>query len=238
MHQRAYPGRGLHGRVIRELGLRIVGGSLAPGRALPNEEELGAELGVSRTVVREAVKALLAKGLVEVRPRTGTRVRPRRAWHLLDPDVIAWQFASIEAKPQDLHELREVRASIEPSAARLAAVRRTDGELAEIDAHCRRMESAMAEPLALAVAEADFHTSVVDAAHNGLLSHMNTVIRIALDAVGAVSDPAPPAMALRRGIAEAIRRADPSESERLMRTLLDQWWDHMSNDGLRADRPA
>jgi DNA-binding FadR family transcriptional regulator len=94
--ERAYPGRGLHGRVIRELGLRIVGGALPPGSSLPNEDELGAELGVSRTVVREAVKVLLAKGLVEVRPRTGTRVRPRRSWHLLDPDVVAWQFQSIE----------------------------------------------------------------------------------------------------------------------------------------------
>ena len=223
---------------MRELGLRIVGGTLPPGCSLPNEDELSAELGVSRTVVREAVKALLAKGLVEVRPRTGTRVRPRRSWHLLDPDVIAWQFESIEGTTQDLRELREIRATIEPSAARLAAVRRTDDELAAIDAHCRRMEAALAEPLALEAAEADFHTAVVDAAHNALLSHMNAVIRVALDATGATSDPGPVAMTLRRAVADAIRRGDPAESERAMRTLLESWWEHMSHNGLATRRSA
>ena len=119
MPERTFPGRGLHGRVIRELGLRIVGGSLRPGGSLPNEDGLGTELGGSGTVVREAVKALLAKGLVEVRPRTGTRVRPRRSWHLLDPDVMAWQFESVEGTAQDLHELRDVRARLEALRAPL-----------------------------------------------------------------------------------------------------------------------
>ena len=228
MLERAIPGRGLHGRVIHELGLRIVSGSLPPGCSLPNEGELGAELGVSRTVVREAVKALLAKGLVEVRPRTGTRVRPRRSWHLLDPDVMAWQFETVEGTAQDLRELCDVRAAIEPSAARLAAERRTDDERAQIDAHCRRMEAAVAEPMALAVAEADFHAAVVDAAHNALLSYVNAVTRVALDATDAPSDPTPAAMALRRDVAGAIRRADPVESERAMRSLLDLWWEHVS----------
>jgi DNA-binding FadR family transcriptional regulator len=138
---------------------------------------------------------------------------------------------------QDLHELREIRATIEPSAARLAAGRRTDDELAEIDAHYRRMAAAVAEPMALAAAEADFHTAVVDAAHNALLLHMNVVIRVALDATGAVSDPAPAAMALRRGVADAIRREDPAESERTTRTLLDLWWEHLPHNGLDGARP-
>jgi DNA-binding FadR family transcriptional regulator len=221
--------------VIRELGLRIVGGSLRPGCALPNEEDLGAELGVSRTVVREAVKALLAKGLVEVRPRTGTRVRPRRAWHLLDPDVMAWQFETVEGTAQDLHELRDVRATIEPSAARLAAERRTDDELAQIDAHCRRMEAAVAEPAALAVAEADFHAAVVDAAHNALLSYVNAVTRVALEATDVPSDATPTAMALRRGVADAIRLGDPVGSEDAMRNLLDLWWEHTAQRTTRRE---
>ena len=100
--------------------MRIVGGAWEGGAPLPNEDELAAELGVSRTVVREAIKALQAKGLVEVRPKTGTRVRPQRAWHLLDADVVAWLFADME-RADDLRELYEVRASIAAAAARLAA---------------------------------------------------------------------------------------------------------------------
>src|SRR5258707_1526950 len=76
----------LHGRIVHAIGRRIVSGDLRPGDLLPSEPELGA----SRTVVREVVKVLSAKGLVESRPKTGTRVRPRETWNLLDPDVLAW----------------------------------------------------------------------------------------------------------------------------------------------------
>ena len=99
-----YPRRGLHGRVVDELGREIVGGRWMAGSPLPNEDDLAAELGVSRTVVRESIKVLQAKGLVEVRPRTGTRVRARRAWHLLDADVVGWLFADME-RGEDLREL-------------------------------------------------------------------------------------------------------------------------------------
>src|SRR6266480_6010336 len=82
-----YPDRSLHDRVVHAIGRKILGGELPPGALLPAEPELGA----SRTVLREAIKVLAAKGLVEARPKTGTRVRPRDAWNLLDPDVLAWQ---------------------------------------------------------------------------------------------------------------------------------------------------
>ena len=82
-----YPEQSLHGRIVHAIGRRILSGDLRPGDLLPAEPDLGA----SRTVVREAVKVLAAKGLVESRPKTGTRVRPRDAWNLLDPDVLAWQ---------------------------------------------------------------------------------------------------------------------------------------------------
>ena len=124
MSELGYPRRGLHGRVVDELGRLIVGGRWTAESPLPNEDELAAEFGVSRTVVRESIKVLQAKGLVEVRPRTGTRVRARRAWHLLDADVVRWQFADME-RGEDLRELHEVRSTIEATAARLAAGRHT-----------------------------------------------------------------------------------------------------------------
>src|ERR671936_3107405 len=86
-----YPRRGLHGAIVHDIGVRIMRGELQPGDLLPTEEELRGELAVSRTVLREAIKVLAAKGLVESRPKTGTRVRPRQSWNLLDPDVLAWQ---------------------------------------------------------------------------------------------------------------------------------------------------
>ncbi len=82
----------------------------------------------------------------------------------------------------DLHELQEVRTTIEMTAARLAAVRRTDEELSEIEANERRVEAAWAEPWARRAADLDFHGAVVEAAHNTLLSHVSALIRVALEA--------------------------------------------------------
>lgn len=211
----------MHGRVVRELGVRIVGGAIAPGDSLPIEDELGPELGVSRSVLREAIKVLAGKGLVEVRPKTGTRVRPRRSWHLLDPEVVRWQFERLSAA-DDLVELSEVRAVVEPSAARLAARRRTDADIADIEAHCKRMESAVAEPMAYRTAELDFHAAVVDASHNTMLSHMGAVIRVALSSVpsnGGVR--APQGTAGHRAVLDAIDRRDPAAAEKGMRELID-----------------
>lgn len=212
----------MHGRVVRELGGRIVGGAIAPGDSLPIEDELGPELGVSRSVLREAIKVLAGKGLVEVRPKTGTRVRPRRSWHLLDPEVVRWQFERLSAA-DDLVELSEVRAVVEPSAARLAARRRTDADIADIEAHCKRMESAVAEPMAYRTAELDFHAAVVDASHNTMLSHMGAVIRVALSSVpsnGGAS--VPQGTAGHRAVLDAIDRRDPTAAEKGMRELIDR----------------
>src|SRR5206468_9070116 len=112
-----YPEQSLHGRIVHAIGRRIVTGNLQPGELLPAEPELGA----SRTVVREAVKVLAAKGLVESRPKTRTRVRPRDAWNLLDPDVLAWQQDGADGEGTDslLRKMTEVRRIIEPAAAEL-----------------------------------------------------------------------------------------------------------------------
>jgi DNA-binding FadR family transcriptional regulator len=215
----------LHGRVVNELGLRIVSGAWESGDHLPNEDDLAAELGVSRTVVREAVKALQAKGLVEVRPKTGTRVRPRRAWHLLDADIVAWQFTDME-RSDDLRELYEVRTSIAAAAARLAAVRRTAEQLALIEAHQRRIAAAAAEPLARRTAELDFHAAVVDAAQNSLLTHVGAMVRLGLEAaaVPSTSPSDEESGALRAAVVEAIRTGDSEAAEKGMRMLVDLTW--------------
>src|SRR5690348_1446699 len=95
-YRRKPEGKSMHGRIVRELGLRILSGDLAPGDRLPSEGELIALYQVSRPVLREAVRVLVAKGLVLSRQRAGSVVRPRNEWHLLDPDVLYWM---IQTKP-------------------------------------------------------------------------------------------------------------------------------------------
>jgi DNA-binding FadR family transcriptional regulator len=229
-----YPRRGLHGRVVDVLGRQVVAGRWGSGATLPTEDDLASELGVSRSVVRESIKVLQSKGLVEVRPKTGTRVRPRRAWQLLDADVVAWQFADM-ARAEDLRELGEIRATIEVAGARLAAQRRTPIQLAEIEANERRIEAAVNEPLARHVANLDFHRSIVDAAGNALLSHVNAMVRIALESVG------PPAhddveeqrrgAAQRAAVSRAVRAGDAEASEIAMRRLMEHESDRLAKEG-------
>src|SRR5437773_10142973 len=121
---RTYPRRGLHGALVHDIGVRILRGELKPGDPLPVDDGAGDEPEVGRTVLREAIKVLAAKRLVESRPKTGTRVRPRKDWNLLDPDVLAWQVEA-GADAEFLAQALEVRRMIEPAAARLAAERAT-----------------------------------------------------------------------------------------------------------------
>src|SRR4249920_2142636 len=115
-------GRGLLGRVVNRIGMRIIGGDIAPAASLPNEADLCTQLGVSRTIVREATKVLASKGLLESRPKTGTRVRPPESWNLLDPDVLAWQWAAMP-RAEFVREIFELRRAFEPTVAALAAMR-------------------------------------------------------------------------------------------------------------------
>ena len=125
----------LCGQVIDDLGRRIVRGEVQPGDALPQEAALCHQLGVSRTVVREAVKALAAKGLVDSRPKRGTVVRPSRAWSFLDPEVLQWQTET-DPDGRQLTYLTELRQAVEPVAAAMAAARASEEEIC---ADCRSM---------------------------------------------------------------------------------------------------
>src|SRR4051812_22313124 len=104
----------LHRRIVHGLGRQILSGKLLPGQAVP----VPAGLTASRTALREAMKVLTAKGLVEARPRVGTRVRSRAHWQLFDQDVIAWQRGG-KLGAAFLNELTEVREILEPATAAL-----------------------------------------------------------------------------------------------------------------------
>ena len=113
--------KNVHGNTLDWLGEAILTGHYPVGSSLPPEPMLCEELGVSRTVVREAIKTLAAKGLVSVRPRHGTHVRPRGDWSLLDRDVLSWLVGKGDPDRELLLEIQEVRSIIEPAAAALAA---------------------------------------------------------------------------------------------------------------------
>lgn len=158
----------IHGTIARDLGVLIVSGRYKPGEVLNGEVAASDRLQVSRTAYREALRILAAKGLVESRPKTGTRVSPRAHWHLLDPDVLSWIF---EFEPEDdlLASLFELRKIVEPEAAALAARRRTDDHIAQM---AKALEGMAEHTLASEEgrsADQDFHAALLDASGNPFL---------------------------------------------------------------------
>jgi GntR family galactonate operon transcriptional repressor len=245
--------RGLHRDVVEALGRPIVVGDRPPGDALPNEADLSLELEVSRTVVREAIKVLAAMGLVEVRPKTGTRVLPRSYWRLIDPDVLRWLFER-EVDERPYREISEVRMIIEPQAASLAAVRRTDAEAREISGLLDRMALATKDPSTYIAADIAFHSSILRATHNDLLTQMTATIHAALEASRTVTVRVPggPAKAMphHRAVSDAIVSRRGAAASLSMRRLVGATWKDVESilqgnlgDSSRADlvqrpRPA
>ncbi len=173
-----YLGRKLHGQVVNEIGKRIVGGYYPAGQVLPKEEQLGLELKVSRTALREAVKVLAAKGLLDSRPRVGTRVRDKDTWNLLDPDILLWQCTT-GSDVSFLRHLNELRAMIEPGAVSLAASSRTEVQLEQIASALKRMQKS--KNIAQWVeADLDFHTAILKATNNPLIMPLAAIIGSAL----------------------------------------------------------
>lgn len=176
-----YRGPSLHGQVVQELGGRIAGGHYAPGAVLPNEEVLCVELKVSRTALREAIKVLAAKGLVESRPRIGTRVRAIDLWNQLDPDVLAWRCRTLP-DPRFLEQLTEMREIVEPAAAQLAARHRTSAQMAEMDRALAAMGAAKRIGQWVQ-ADLEFHRAILNATGNGLLMPLAALIATALESL-------------------------------------------------------
>lgn len=217
--------RGLQGQVIRNLGLRIVKGEFQLGDRPVREAELQEEFGTSRSVVREAVKALTAKGLVESRQNSGIRVRPRYEWNLFDPDVLAWQFEP----PVDSHavlDLVVLRRMIEPTAAGLAAQHATAQE-AELLMNAVAAMRASADRLAnFNDADIAFHVALFDATHNAYLARLGRAISSALLGSFRISanDPgrALAAADKHQFVAEAIAQGDAEAATLRMSALIDQ----------------
>ncbi|KDN78042.1 GntR family transcriptional regulator [Streptomyces olindensis] len=217
----SYSGRGVHGQVVHSLGARIVKGEIAEGEIL-DIGALGAELDVSLTVMREALKVLAGKGLTDARQKRGTFVRERAHWNLLDADVIRWRMEAGDG-PQLLRDLADVRAIIEPAAAHRAALHRTDADLAALESALEAMGEAKVDSAAAADADAAFHRALLAATGNELLRRMDMLLEPGLKerdrmvhSHGDADDPVPS----HRAVLDAIRDQDPTRAELAMLNLL------------------
>ncbi len=203
----------LHNRVTRALAVRILEAERSGEvLSLPNESELCDQLGVSRTIVREAVKVLADKGMLEVRPRWGTRARPRTEWNLLDPDILAWQ-AELQPDGRFLRDLCEVRLAIEPVAAGFAALRASAEEISAIGRCLEQREATTTHAAQVIELDLAFHAAVVAACHNPLLEQLSAAIRDPFRTALAYASRLPASEELgldaHRRLFEAISRRDP-----------------------------
>jgi DNA-binding FadR family transcriptional regulator len=170
--------RNLTYTMLDALGRAIVTGYYE-GRRFPTEAELTLEHGVSRSVTREAVKMLTAKGLLTARPRTGTTVQPDSSWNLFDPDVLRW-ILERRFSLALLRQFSELRIAIEPAAAALAARAADEAAVAAIRAGLARMEAAEAEEGDPLEADIAFHIAVLEASSNPFYLQFRDLVSTAL----------------------------------------------------------
>jgi DNA-binding FadR family transcriptional regulator len=169
----------LPGSIARQLGIRIVSGKYRPGDVLEGEVYASDSLKVSRPAYREAMRILAAKGLVEARPKVGTRVTPANRWHMLDPDLLSWIFES-EPSEDVIAGLFELRKIVEPQAAALAALRRSDYHLEVMSASLELMKKhTLAAPKGQ-LADTEFHATLLDATGNAFLVSLTRGITAAV----------------------------------------------------------
>ena len=227
--------------VVDALGQRIVRGEFAASGGLPTEPELSSEFGVSRNALREAIKVLASKGLLEVRPRTGTRIRAREDWNVLDPDVVGW-FSLVGSDLHNAYDFVEFRRIIEPQASYLAALRATDADIARIRKALERLCACVGHPASIPAADIAFHRSIYDASHNAVLKHLGSLVTPLMNSqVLLTTAPAgsfEKGLPLHRKVAEAIAKRNPKKAELHSRTLVNMpyadlhAWIHSPDRGL------
>jgi DNA-binding FadR family transcriptional regulator len=207
------------------IGRRIVSGSWKPGFILPSFDKLADEFSVSRLSVREAMRALAAKGLVDSKPRRGTMVRPRTSWSRLDPDVLVWQIGDVP-NAAFVRSLFEARAIIEPEAAALVATRATEEMIAAIERAYSIMESTHPQSIESIEADVAFHQAILTGTGNDFIAAFAPAIGTWLNVAFGVQRSARPDpeefVPQHRAILEAIKRGDSDGARVVFRDLLSR----------------
>ena len=212
------------GHTLDTLGQAILAGRYAVGASLPPEPVLCEELGVSRTVVREAIKSLVAKGLISTGPKVGTRVLGDDQWNWFDPDVVTWQ-AQVGLTPQFLRDLQGLRAVVEPAAVRMAAEKATPADIAEMEDAFLGMKHAIEHGGDYVVHDLRFHQGLLVASHNRMLVQMGKALSALLRTSFEISTSRPDgpgsSLHLHRAVLDAVIAHQPDAAETAIRVLID-----------------
>lgn len=216
--------KNVHGNTVDHLGLLIVKGHYAAGAAVPPEPVLCEELGVSRTVVRESVKSLVAKGLVTTGPKVGTRVQPSDQWNWFDPDVIRWQSKAGLTR-EFLRDLQDMRRILEPAAVRMAAERATARDIRDLESAYEGMRSAVEEGGDYVSHDLAFHQGLLRASRNRMVVQMSkalgallrTSFEISTTRKGGPKNSLP----LHRNVLDAVIAHDPIGAEKASLVLIE-----------------
>lgn len=216
--------KNMHGNTLDVLGFAIMSGRYLPGQAIPPEPLLGEEYGVSRTVIREVVKSLGAKGLVSARPKIGTRVLARDRWNWFDPDVIIWQ-SRVGLTPEFLRDLQDLRRIIEPAAVRLAAERATADDIAEIETAYAGMKDAVENGGDYVTHDLRFHQGLLKACHNLMLAQMSkalsALLRTSFEISTTRKDGPAISLPLHRKVLDEVIAHRPEQAESAILRLID-----------------
>ncbi|MFN3571256.1 MAG: FadR/GntR family transcriptional regulator [Polaromonas sp.] len=216
--------KNVHGNTVDHLGEAIVAGRYAVGASIPPEPVLCQELGVSRTVVREAVKSLIAKGLMTTGPKVGTRVLSEDHWNWFDPDVIIWQ-SKAGLTPEFLRDLQDLRRVVEPAAMRLAAERATAQDIAEVEAAYTGMKHAVEHGGDYVTHDLRFHQGLLRASRNRMLVQMSkalgALLRTSFEISTRRKDGPLQSLPLHRAVLDAVIAHRPDEAEIAIRVLID-----------------
>jgi DNA-binding FadR family transcriptional regulator len=216
--------KNVHGNTVDHLGQAIVAGRYGPGAPIPPEPMLCEELGVSRTVVREAVKSLIAKGLVSSGPKVGTRVLDSDQWNWFDPDVIMWQ-SHAGLTPEFLRDLQDLRRVVEPAAVRMAAERATPQDLAEIESAFEGMRKAVEEGGDYVKYDLLFHQGLLRACRNRMIVQMSkalgALLRTSFEISTTRKDGPKNSLPLHRAVLDAVAAHNPAKAEKAILVLID-----------------
>jgi DNA-binding FadR family transcriptional regulator len=211
-------------RIASALARAILRGEYKPGERIPGEVELCRTYEASRPAIREALKTLAAKGLIESRKRDGTRVCHRDAWQMLDSQMLAWRL-SLAPETKFVSDLLHMRAAIEPAAAAAAALNRSEATLRDIRTAFADMVSASHDAALFAEPDLRFHKAILAATGNELMVAFGSLIEAALYAFLQISSrhagaPAP-SIPLHEAVLAAIDRRDAEGAQAAMMALLD-----------------
>ena len=218
------PVKNAHASTVEVLGKSIVAGQYPVGASLPPEPQLCENFGVSRTVVRESIKSLVAKGLIVTGPKLGTRVLPEDQWNWFDPDVVSW-LSQKRLSADFLRDLQELRRIVEPAAIRLAAERATPIDIQGVSAAYDGMKKAIEEGGDYVTHDMHFHTGMLVASHNRMIVQMSkalgALLRTSFEISTTRKDAPKTSLPLHKAVLDAVVAKNPDKAEKAIRVLIE-----------------